>query len=269
MISRISDCFRKMRAERRAALITFIMGGDPDLATTGALLKALPAAGADILEIGMPFSDPMADGPVIQAAGLRALRNGTHIAQIFELVTAFRKVDNATPVILMGYYNPIFHYGIAHFCEDASRAGVDGIIIVDLPPEEEAEFKGDAEQDGIAMIRLVAPTSLKDRLPLLLESCQGFVYYIAIAGITGAASADIGELEDQVQQLKEQASLPVAVGFGVKTAEQVKQIAAFSNGVVVGSALVSVMAKAVQNRGDVVAEATDFVRSLAKGLHHN
>lgn len=263
MISRISECFRRKRAENRAALITFIMAGDPDLRTTAALMNALPKAGADIIELGIPFSDPMADGPVIQAAGLRALKHSVSLSDILALVVEFRKGDHATPIVLMGYYNPLYHYGVAKFCEDAAKSGVDGIIIVDLPPEEEAEFKPSAEKNGIAMIRLVAPTTVGGRLPMLLESCQGFVYYIAITGVTGTASADLAKLEKEVQGVKQKTSLPVAVGFGVKTAEQAAAIGAFSNGVVVGSALVDVIAK---SGNDAVQAASAFVSELATGL---
>ncbi len=259
---RIQERFVKTKAEGRAALVTFIMGGDPDTAISQAVLNALPDAGADLIEIGIPFSDPMADGPTIQAAGLRALKAGTKLRHVLDMVTQFRRQDAATPIILMGYYNPIYHYGTDSFCADAASAGVDGLILVDLPPEEENEFKPAAEQAGLALIRLVAPTSLADRLPLLTKSTQGFVYYIAVAGITGAKSADVSQLRSDVATLKTHTAVPVAVGFGIKTPAQAKEIAQFADAVVVGSALVDIIAKAK----NPAKEAADFVRELAAGL---
>ena len=262
MISRLSVKFTTLRKRGRAGLIAFLMGGDPDVKTTLGLMQAVAKAGADILEVGMPFSDPMADGPVIQAAGLRALESGTTLKGILAAVRRFRDGNTTTPVILMGYYNPVYHYGAAKFCADARASGADGLILVDLPPEEEAEFRPLAEQAGLALIRLVAPTSIGPRLPKLLMQLQGFVYYVSIAGITGARGANITSLKEQVAAIKSKTRLPVAVGFGVKTPAQARKIAAFADAVVVGSALVEVIAKARKKP----AAAERFVRSLAKAI---
>ncbi|MBV8939483.1 MAG: tryptophan synthase subunit alpha [Alphaproteobacteria bacterium] len=262
---RLVDRFAAVKAEKRAALIPFIMGGDPDLATASAVLNALPQAGADIIEIGIPFSDPMADGPVIQAAGRRALGTGTRMKDILRMVEEFRSRDAQTPVILMGYVNPVHHYGIARFCRDAARAGVDGMILVDLPPEEEAEIKAAAQAAGLALIRLVAPSSPEQRLPKLLQHAQGFVYYISVAGITGAQSADLATLQRQVERLKAHTALPVAVGFGIKTPEQAAAVGKFADAVVVGSALVNVIAGA-ETMDAAVRDASAFVQSLRMAL---
>lgn len=265
MSARIEKTFERLRVQNRAALIPFIMGYDPDKATTQALLDALPAAGADLIEIGIPFSDPMADGPVIQAAGLRALKAGATASRILELVREFRKKHADVPVILMGYFNPIYRYGNEQFCKDATAAGVDGVILVDLPPEEEAEITGYMDACGLKLIRLIAPTSGDTRLKLLSESASGFVYYISIAGITGAKAADTGSLKEKVLHLRKFTKLPIAVGFGIKTAEQVKQVAALSDAVVVGSALVDVIGRQ-KDAKSAVSAASGFVTELAKGL---
>lgn len=262
---RITEAFATARAQNRAALIPFIMGYHPDPATTSALLDALPAAGADMIEIGIPFSDPMADGPIIEAAGKHALSQGATLAGILGLAHGFRKKNPKVPVILMGYYNPIYHYGAEKFCHDAQEAGVDGIIIVDLPPEEDAEIRPYLHKNGLNLIRLIAPTSGGDRLPVLTGSASGFVYYISVTGITGGKSADNKALKAQLSQVREFTTLPVAVGFGIKTAAQVRDVAAFADGVVVGSALVDVIAKA-GGRDDTVKAATQFVGKLAEGL---
>lgn len=261
MTFRIKKTFAKLRAEKRAALIPFIMGYDPDADTTAALLDALPGAGADLIEIGMPFSDPMADGPVIQAAGKRALAAGATVAGILELVRGFRKKHADTPIILMGYFNPVYRYGNEKFCKDAAAAGVDGIILVDLPPEEEQEIRPYLDSSGLKLIRLVAPTSGDDRLPLLAESASGFIYYISVTGITGAKTADAGALKSKIEHLRMFTKLPIAIGFGIKTAEQVKQVSAFSDAVVVGSALVDIMGKN-KGKNNIVKSATEFVRQL-------
>lgn len=241
------------------------MGYDPDLATMKAVLDAMVGAGADIIEIGIPFSDPMADGPVIQAAGLRALAAGAKVAGILEIVREFRVKHAEVPIILMGYFNPIYRYGNERFCKDAAAAGVDGLIIVDLPPEEENELTPFMEKVGLKLIRLVTPTSVKDRLKLLADSASGFIYYVSVTGITGAKSADAGALEQQLTRLRAHTTLPVAVGFGIKTAAQVKSMAAFADAVVVGSALVDTIAKASGKDGKVAA-AKGFIAELAKGL---
>ena len=238
------------------------MGYDPDLATSSALLAALPAAGADMIEIGMPFSDPMADGAVIQAAGIRALAAGATLKGIIELVRDFRKKDAKTPIILMGYFNPVYRYGEEKFCKDAVEAGVDGVILVDLPPEEEAEIRPFLTATGLNLIRLIAPTSDDNRLPMLAKSASGFVYYISVAGITGAKSADPVELSEKLAHIREVTSLPIAVGFGIKTRAQVEEVAKISDAVVVGSALVDIIAHA-GGGADTVKAATDFVRELA------
>ena len=269
MTSRIENTFEALKQKNRAALIPFIMGFDGGQQLSEELLDVLPAAGADIIEIGIPFSDPMADGPVIQAAGKRALDAGATLPGILELVRSFRKKHADTPIILMGYYNPIYRYGGEKFCTDAVAAGVDGLIIVDLPPEEENELRPYLTATGLKLIRLIAPTSAgedhKGRLPMLSASAGGFVYYISITGITGAASADAGALKGQLDNLRSYTKLPIAVGFGIKTADQVAQMAQFADAVVVGSALVNVIA-AQKDSTSAVSAAKDFISSLAKGL---
>lgn len=262
MSTRIESTFAKLKTENRAALIPFIMGYDPDAKTSAAILDALPKAGADLIEIGMPFSDPMADGPVIEAAGHRALKAGASVAGILELVRGFRKNHPDTPIILMGYFNPIYRYGYERFCKDAAAAGVDGLILVDLPPEEEGEIKPYLDANGLKLIRLIAPTSDDKRLPTLAASASGFVYYISVTGITGAKSANVENLKSQLAHVQKFTKLPVAVGFGIKTAAQVKDVAAIADAVVVGSALVDVIAKSK----DAAKAAADFVSDLAKGL---
>ena len=265
MSSRIEKKFEELRGQKRAknpaALIPFIMGFDPDLATSSAILAALPAAGADMIEIGMPFSDPMADGAVIQAAGIRALAAGAKVAGIIGMVREFRERDQTTPIILMGYFNPVYRYGVEKFCVDASVAGVDGVILVDLPPEEEAEIRHYLEKTGLKLIRLIAPTSDDARLPILAKSASGFVYYISVAGITGAKAAQTNDLEEKLAKIREYTDLPIAVGFGIKTGAQVHEVAKYADAVVVGSALVSAIAGAGTGESAVKA-ASDFVKSL-------
>lgn len=262
MTQRIEKTFKKLNEQKRTALIPFIMGYDPDMQTSAEILAALPAAGADIIEIGMPFSDPMADGAMIQAAGLRALKTGATLAGIIELVRDFRKTNNETPIILMGYFNPVYRYGLDKFCKDAVIAGVDGVIIVDLPPEEEQEIRPHLTASGLNLIRLIAPTSDNERLKLLTASASGFVYYISVAGITGAKTADSGALEIQVNNLREFTKLPIAVGFGIKNPRQANDVSRFSDAVVVGSALVDAIHKA----DDKVKAAKDFISSLKSAL---
>ncbi len=258
MTARTQRTFEKPAKSGKSALIPFIMGYDPDAATSAKILAALPAAGADIIEIGMPFSDPMADGVVIQAAGRRALAAGATVAGVIELVRGFRAKNNETPIILMGYFNPIYRYGTEKFCKDAVAAGVDGVIIVDLPPEEDAEIRPYLNATGLKSIRLIAPTSSDERLPILAKSASGFVYYISITGITGAKTADNDSLKAQVDNLRKYTGLPIAVGFGIKTAGQVREVSGFADAVVVGSALVDIIARAE----DKVKAASDFVGSL-------
>jgi len=255
-MSRIDQRTQALKQSNRAGLVTYIMACDPDFETSLATLKGLPAAGADIIELGMPFSDPMADGPTIQEAGQRALKAGGSVKRTLEMVREFRKEDDSTPIILMGYYNPVDHYGVQAFCADAKTAGVDGLIIVDLPPEEEEELT--PHLDGLDFIRLIAPTST-GRLGKLLEKASGFVYYISIAGITGTASASLESVEEAVQQIKATRDLPVAVGFGIDSPEKVQQFGEKADLVVVGSAIIKAMHAAKEDKPQT---ALEFVRRL-------
>ncbi|WP_454683746.1 tryptophan synthase subunit alpha [Ancylobacter moscoviensis] len=241
MSTRIETRFAACAAEGRAALVTFITAGDPDFETSLALLKALPAAGADVIELGVPFTDPMADGPAIQAAGLRALKAGQTLRKTLDMVRAFREGDATTPIVLMGYYNPIYIYGVDRFLVDAKSAGVDGLIVVDLPPEEDNELCLPALLAGLDFIRLATPTTDDKRLPAVLANTAGFVYYVSITGITGSATPDPNLVGQAVSRIKRHTALPVAVGFGVKTPEQAAAIAAGADGVVVGSALIDAL----------------------------
>src|SRR5450432_126595 len=238
MTTRIDTRFAELRKQGRSAFIAFLMAGDPDPATSLEIIKALPKAGADIIEIGMPFTDPMADGPAIQAAGLRALNAGQTLRKTLAMVREFRKGDDATPIVLMGYYNPIYIYGVDKFLVDAKSAGVDGLIVVDLPPEEDDELCLPTLKAGLNFIRLATPTTDDKRLPAVLNNTSGFVYYVSITGITGSAAPDTAKVNAAVARIKHHTKLPVAVGFGVKTAEQARAIASGADGVVVGSALV-------------------------------
>lgn len=264
-MSRIEHTFAQVKTQNRAALIPFIMGYDPDAKTTSALLETLAESGADLIEIGMPFSDPMADGPVIQAAGNRALKAGATIGGIFDIVRAFRSKNSDTPLIVMGYFNPVYRYGMEAFCKDAVDAGVDGMILVDLPPEEEGEMRPYLDKSGLKLIRLIAPTSGDDRVKILSKSASGFVYYISITGITGAKTANVNSLQEKLQHLREYTPLPIAVGFGIKTAKQVCEFAPFSDAVVVGSALVELISQQ-KNTADGIGAAKRFITELAAGL---
>jgi tryptophan synthase alpha chain len=270
MTTRIDARFNALKAQGRAALVTFVMAGDPDAETSLALLKALPAAGADVIEVGMPFTDPMADGPAIQAAGLRALKAGMTLRKTIALVKAFRETDADTPIVLMGYYNPIYVYGVEAFLRDAKAAGVDGLIVVDLPPEEDQELCLPARDAGVNFIRLATPTTDDRRLPRVLENTSGFVYYVSLTGITGAALADYAGVSDAVKRLKRHTDLPIAVGFGVKNAENAAQIAATADGVVVGSALVDALKASLDAQGRAtpgsVEAVTTLVSSIAGGV---
>ena len=245
MTGRIERRFAALKNDGRAALVTFTMAGDPDYASSVAILKALPRAGADVIELGMPFTDPMADGPAIQAAGLRALKAGQDMKKTLAAVREFRAGDDTTPIVLMGYYNPIYIYGVEKFLADAKAAGVDGLIVVDLPPEEDGELCLPAMQAGLHFIRLATPTTDDKRLPAVLTNTSGFVYYVSITGITGAAAPDAGKVAAAVARIKRHTKLPVCVGFGVRTAEQAGAIAENADGVVVGSALVDVVRKSL------------------------
>jgi len=269
-MSRIPARFAKLKKEGRAGLITFVTAGDPDRATSQAILDGLPEAGADLIELGLPFSDPMADGPVIELASQRALKNGATVARTLEMVSEFRKKNADTPVILMGYYNPIYAYGAERFCKDASVAGVDGLIIVDLPPEEAAELGGPARANDIDVIYLTTPTSDDARLPTVLASASGFVYHVSIAGITGAASAKLDAVSDALARIRRHTDLPLAVGFGIKTAAQVAEIGKLADAAVVGSAIVQKLADSLDETGKprdgAAVSVLGFVKELAAGL---
>ncbi|MGH6725970.1 MAG: tryptophan synthase subunit alpha [Pseudolabrys sp.] len=270
MTTRIDRRFATLKAEGRAALVTFTMAGDPDYDTSLAIAKALPKAGADVIELGMPFTDPMADGPAIQAAGVRALAGGQKMKKTIAMVREFRKSDDATPIVLMGYYNPIYIYGVDTFLADAKAAGVDGLIVVDLPPEEDEELCLPTLKTGLNFIRLATPTTDDKRLPAILNNTSGFVYYVSITGITGAAAPDAGKVASAVVRIKRHTKLPVAVGFGVKTAEQARVIAQDADGVVVGSALVEALRLSLGKDGKAgagtVQAVTSLVSSLAQGV---
>jgi len=267
---RIDRRFAALRKEGRAALVTFTMAGDPDYATSIAILKALPRAGADVIELGMPFTDPMADGPAVQAAGLRALRAGQTMKKTLAAVRDFRAGDDATPIVLMGYYNPIYIYGVDRFLADAKTAGVDGLIAVDLPPEEDAELCLPTMKAGLNFIRLATPTTDEKRLPTVLTNTSGFVYYVSITGITGAAAPDTGKVAAAAARIKRHTKLPVCVGFGVRTAAHARAIAETADGVVVGSALVDAVRHSLGPDGkpisSTIAAVTDLVRALAEGV---
>ena len=270
MTSRIDTRFAALAHEGRAGLVTFVTAGDPDYATSLAILNALPKAGADVIELGMPFTDPMADGPAIQASSLRALHAGQNMKKTLEAVRAFRKQDDATPIVLMGYYNPIYVYGVDRFLKDAKAAGVDGLIVVDLPPEEDEELCLPALKAGVAFIRLATPTTDDKRLPMVLKNTSGFVYYVSITGITGAAAPDSGKVNAAVARIKRHTKLPIAVGFGVRTAADAQRIAKGADAVVVGSALVEAVRQSLDAGGKATARTvksvTDLVAELARGV---
>jgi tryptophan synthase alpha chain len=264
--TRIDARFAQLAQEGRSAFVTFLMAGDPDPETSLEVIKALPKAGADVIEIGMPFTDPMADGPSIQAAGLRALKAGMTLKKTLELVRAFRKDDNATPMVLMGYYNPIYIYGVDKFLADAKTAGVDGLIIVDLPPEEDTELCVPALKAGLNFIRLATPTTDDKRLPAVLANTSGFVYYVSITGITGSAAADSKAVGDAVARIKRHTDLPVCVGFGIRTPEAARAIAERANGAVVGSALVDALRGSLDAEGRATAKTVNAVAELTASL---
>ncbi|HTK12444.1 MAG TPA: tryptophan synthase subunit alpha [Xanthobacteraceae bacterium] len=270
MTTRIDTRFAALKSEGRAALVTFITAGDPTYADSLKILQALPGAGADIIELGMPFSDPMADGPAIQRSSQRALKGGQTMRKTLDMVRAFRAGDATTPLVLMGYYNPIYIYGVPRFLDDAKAAGVDGLIVVDLPPEEDDELCLPALAAGLNFIRLATPTTDDKRLPAVLANTSGFVYYVSITGITGSAAPNASRVAEAVTRIKRHTTLPVAVGFGVKTAEQARAIAGGADGVVVGSAIVDVIAGTLDSSGHASARTVDavaaLVRELAAGL---
>lgn len=266
MTTRIDIRFAELAKQGRSAFVTFLMAGDPDPATSLEIIKALPKAGADVIEIGMPFTDPMADGPSIQAAGLRALKAGMTLKKTLELVRGFRKADNATPIVLMGYYNPIYIYGVDKFLVDAKSAGVDGLIIVDLPPEEDDELCLPAMKAGLNFIRLATPTTDDKRLPAVLANTSGFVYYVSITGITGAAAADSSAVSEAVARIKRHTKLPVCVGFGIRTPETARAIASHANGAVVGTALVDALKNSLDADGRATGKTVNAVAELTAAL---
>ena len=267
-MNRITSRFAELKAAGRKGFVPFISAGDPDFETSLAILEKLPSAGADVIELGMPFSDPMADGPAVQAASQRALKSGASMARTLELVKKFRKTDGKTPIVLMGYFNPIHAYGTARFTRDAAAAGADGLIVVDLPPEEDDVLRLPAQAQGLDIIRLATPTSDEGRLGTILDRASGFLYYVSIAGVTGTKDFDAGEVRAAVVRIRKATSLPVAVGFGVKTPDQAREIAAIADAVVVGSAIVShIGAKMGAPRAELTASVLELCRSLAASTH--
>lgn len=268
--TRIDARFKALAAEGRAGLVTFITGGDPDYDTSLAILKALPKAGADIIEVGVPFTDAMADGPPIQASSLRALAAGQSLKKTIAMVRAFRESDNETPIVLMGYYNPVYIYGVEKFLKDAKEAGVDGLIVVDLPPEEDEELCLPAMKAGVNFIRLATPTTDDKRLPAVLKNTSGFVYYVSIAGVSGAAAPQTSNVIDAVARIKRHTNLPIAVGFGLKTPEHARAIAEGADAAVVGSALVEAVRLTLDDKQRAtprtVKAVTDLVSALAEGV---
>ena len=270
MTTRIDARFAQLKKEGHSAFVTYLMAGDPDPETSLEVIRALPKAGADIIEIGMPFTDPMADGPSIQAAGLRALKAGMTLKKTLALVRDFRKDDDTTPIVLMGYYNPIYIYGVDRFLGDAKSAGVDGLIVVDLPPEEDAELCLPALKAGLNFIRLATPTTDDKRLPAVLANTSGFVYYVSVTGITGAASADSNVVGEAVARIKRHTRLPVCVGFGIRTPEAARAIAANADGAAVGTALVEALRGSLDSQGKAtgrtVAAVAELTVALAAGV---
>lgn len=269
-MSRIAARFAALKQEGRGALMPFLEAYDPDPATSMAILRGFPRAGADLIEIGVPFTDPMADGPIVQQAGQRALKAGATLAGTLAMVRDFRREDDATPIILMGYYNPILSYGVERFCTDAAASGVDGLIVVDVPPEEADEIEPAARANGLDLIRLVAPTTDDARLPRVLAATTGFIYYVAITGITGTRSATTEALSAAIPRVRRHTSLPIAIGFGVRTPEQAAEAARLSDGAVVASALIDTLAGSLDENGrarpDTVRKVLDQVRELAEAV---
>lgn len=264
--TRIDSCFEKLKKEKRPAFVTFVMSGDPDYESSLEIIKALPECGADIIEVGMPFSDPMADGPAIQLAGQRALASGQTLAKTLKMVSEFRKNNKTTPIVLMGYYNPIYIYGVDKFLKKAKSSGVDGLIIVDLPPEEDEELCIPAIEAGINFIRLTAPTTDAKRLKTVLKNTSGFVYYVSINGITGSAIPNPKEVAAAVANIKSNTELPIAVGFGVKNAKQATAIGKGADGVVVGSAIVNTIASTLTKKNGATRKTLPAVKRLVKEI---
>ena len=268
--TRITRCFAKLSEQKRKAFVAFLTGGDPDFDTSKELICGLPAAGVDLIEIGIPFSDPMADGPAIQASSQRALKNGMTLQKTLELVRAFRATDDTTPIVLMGYYNPIYRYGVDRFVQESKAIGVDGLIIVDLPPEEDAELCEPALTAGLHWIRLVTPSTDDSRIDTVLHNVSGFVYYISVLGVTGTRRAVADQIETAVTRLRKHTSLPIAVGFGIKTAENARAVAQHADGIVVGSAIVDLVKANLDEHGNpnasLVKTVHEFVRAIADGV---
>jgi tryptophan synthase alpha chain len=270
-VSRIEARFKALKAEGRAGFVTFITAGDPNAEASAAILNGLPGAGADIIELGMPFTDPMADGPAIQLASQRALANGQKMARTLQMVRGFRRTDNETPIVLMGYYNPIYIMGTERFAAEAADAGVDGLIVVDLPPEEDAELRDPAAAAGIDLVRLTAPTSDEARLPVLMRGASGFIYHVSVAGVTGTKSASTANVEADIARIRKFSGLPVAVGFGIRTPEQAAAVARLADAAVVGSAIVDRIAAGVKDGESpppdaLAASVLGFVSELAAGV---
>lgn len=261
-MTRIDAKFAALKAEGKKAFVSYIMAGDPDYETSLEVVKGLPAAGVDVIELGLPFTDPMADGPTIQLAGQRALEGGMTLLKTLELAREFRKTDDVTPIVLMGYYNPIYSHGVEDFLKLAKESGIDGLIVVDLPPEEDDELCIPAQKAGLNFIRLATPTTDDKRLPKVLQNTSGFVYYVSITGITGSAEAEAGDVAPEVTRIKSKTDLPIIVGFGINTPEKSRAIASIADGAVVGSAIVSKIAN-----GDSVDDVLAFVKSLSDGAH--
>ncbi|MDN6855296.1 tryptophan synthase subunit alpha [Pseudomonas sp. CAN2814] len=266
-MSRLQTRFAELKQQNRAALVTFITAGDPGYSTSLDILKGLPGAGADVIELGMPFTDPMADGPAIQLANIRALGNGQNLAKTLKMVREFRQDNSTTPLVLMGYFNPIHYYGVDKFIADAKEAGVDGLIVVDLPPEHNEDLCHPAQAAGIDFIRLTTPTTDDKRLPTVLEGSSGFVYYVSVAGVTGAGAATLDHVEEAVARLRRHTDLPVSIGFGIRTPEHAANIARLADGVVVGSALIDKIAEATSS-ADAVQSVLGLCRQLAEGVRN-
>ncbi|MFD0982516.1 tryptophan synthase subunit alpha [Tropicimonas aquimaris] len=261
-MTRIDDTFQRLNAEGKKAFVAYVMAGDPDYETSLEIVKGLPGAGVDIIELGVPFTDPMADGPTIQLAGQRALDGGQTLQKTLDMATAFREVDQTTPIVAMGYYNPIYNRGVDRFLEDAKAAGIDGLIVVDLPPEEDEELCIPAQKAGLNFIRLATPTTDDKRLPKVLQKTSGFLYYVSITGITGSAEAQATDVGPEVARIKVATDIPVIVGFGINSPEKAQAIASVADGAVVGSAIVKLIGE-----GRPVPEILDFVKGLADGAH--
>jgi tryptophan synthase alpha chain len=270
-VSRIAERFAALKREGRGALVTYLQAYDPDPATSLAILRGLPGAGVDVVEIGVPFTDPMADGPSIQKAALRALKAGATLSRVLAMVRDFRTDDATTPIVLMGYYNPILSYGVDRFCTDAAASGVDGLIVVDVPPEEADEIEPQAKAQGLDMIRLIAPTTDDARLPRVLSATTGFVYYVSITGITGTRSASGADLQAAIPRIRRHTDLPICIGFGIRTPAQAAEAARIADGAVVGTALVDTLAATLDEQGrarpDTVRQVLDQVRALAEAVH--